>query len=110
MSRTTTYRIDQILPEFALELKILLLASKEPQLAAQLPDLVIVRRCSCEDDFCATFYTQYEPDKRPYRDAHSLELEPKEGMVILDVVCGRVAKVEVLYRDDVRRPLRTNFP
>jgi hypothetical protein len=110
MGHTTTYRIDQILPEFAEELKILLLASKEPLLAAQVPDLVVARRCSCEDDFCATFYTKYEPSMRPYRDARCLELEPKEGMIILDVVCGLIAKVEVLYRDDVRRRLRAIFP
>jgi hypothetical protein len=47
---------------------------------------------------------------RPYRDARCLELEPKEGMIILDVVCGLIAKVEVLYRDDVRRRLRAIFP
>lgn len=110
MGRTAGYRIDHILPEFAQELKILLLASKEPLLAAQLPDLVIARRCSCEDNFCATFYTEYEPSTRPFQNAYSLELEPKEGMIILDVVCSRIAVVEVLYRDDVRRFLRTNFP
>ncbi len=110
MGHTTKYRIDQILPEFAEELKTLLLASKEPLLAAQVPDLLIVRRCSCEDDFCATFYTKYEPSTRPYSDAHCLELEPKEGMIILDVVRDRIAKVEVLYRDDVRGRLRAIFP
>jgi len=103
-------RLNEALPEFAEELNKLLLASKEPELATQIAELTIARRCSCEDDFCATFYTQFEPSTRPFRNAHCLELESKEGMIILDVVSTRIAEVEVLYRDDVRQRLRAIFP
>jgi hypothetical protein len=108
--RMAYHPIEKALPEFSRELKALLLASKEPKLAEQIPQLEIARRCSCEDDFCATFYTKYEPSTRPFRNAHSLKLEPKEGMIIIDIVSGRIAEVEVLYREDVRRQLRAFFP
>ncbi len=103
-------RLREALPEFAQELEGVLLASKEPELATQIPELQIARRCDCEDDFCATFYSNFEPSDRPYKDAHCLELNPKEGMIILDVVSGRLTCVEVLFRDDVRAPVRVLFP
>jgi hypothetical protein len=102
--------LETALPEFAAELEELVRASKEPELAAQVSKLCIARRCSCEDDFCATFYTQFDPGIYPRKDAHCLELEPQDGMIILDVVSGQVAGVEVLYRDDVRARLRALFP
>lgn len=37
-------------------------------------------------------------------------LDPKEGMIILDVVKGVIACVEVLYRDEVRRTLLATHP
>ncbi len=100
----------KVLPDFAQELEELLLAANHPELAAQVHELRILRRCSCEDDFCASFFTQFEPSKRPFPDARCVEVEPRGGMIILDVVSGRIAHVEVLYRDDVRRTLRAAFP
>jgi hypothetical protein len=103
-------RLVEVLPEFASELEELLIKANHAELAVQPPGLSIVRRCRCNDDFCATFYTQHEPQERSYRDARCLELEPIEGMVNLDIVSVRIAGVEVLYRDDVRRALRAVFP
>jgi hypothetical protein len=48
--------LTEILPE-AGELERLLKKSGEPELAAQAPQLTIVDRCRCGDDFCASFYT-----------------------------------------------------
>ena len=45
------------LPDLSRELAELLLAAREPSLAAQIADLEIVAKCSCSDDFCASFYT-----------------------------------------------------
>jgi hypothetical protein len=79
-------------------------------LAAQIAGLRIVDRCRCEDDFRAAFYTQPKP-QGAYGPEHSnIELETKTGMIILDVVSGRIAKIEVLYRDDVRCALRASIP
>lgn len=31
-------------------------------MASQVPGLMILERCGCRDDFCATFYTKPKPD------------------------------------------------
>jgi len=103
-------RIADVFPEFRQELESLLLTSKEPELASQLPDLRIARRCDCEDDFCATFYMPVDRSAEPATEVHCLELEPQNGMIVLDVASGRITGVEVLYRDDVRSRLRALFP
>ncbi|MGB6691992.1 MAG: hypothetical protein WBE76_29470 [Terracidiphilus sp.] len=103
-------RLVEVFPEFALELEELLIRANRAELAAQIPELSIARRCRCEDDFCATFHTQHERERRSGRDFGHLELQPKAGMIILDIVSGHIAEVEVLYRDDVRRALHAVFP
>jgi hypothetical protein len=98
------------LPEFATELRQLLTEQSEPELAAQVPGLAIRDRCRCGDDFCATFYTQPKP-KSGFGPGHrNVRLMPKEGMLILDVVAGEIACVEVLDRKDVRRKLDEILP
>jgi hypothetical protein len=98
------------LPAFAAELRQLLIEQGEPELAAQVPGLMIFDRCRCGDDFCATFYTQPKP-KGGYGPGHrNVRLMPDEGMLILDVAAGEIACVEVLDREDVRRKLDEVFP
>lgn len=99
-----------LLPSLAQELQDLLVQQGEPGLAAQVPELRIVDRCRCEDDFCATFYVRRRP-KGAYGPSHrNVSLEPNHGMLILDVVAGKIACVEVLCRDDVRRAIRAVLP
>lgn len=98
------------LPAFAAELQRLLTEAGEPELAAQVPGLVILDRCRCGDDFCATFYTQPKPEGRYGPGHRNVALTPEEGMLILDVVDDKIACVEVLYRDEVRRKLHIVFP
>jgi hypothetical protein len=78
----------------------------EPDLAAQVPGLRIVDRCRCGDDFCATFYVRPKPKGTYGPDHRNVALTPKEGMLILDVVGEKIAGVEVLYRDDVRKVIQ----
>lgn len=49
-------------PDFAEELAALLLAENEPGLAEQMLSAEIVSRCDCEDEFCASFYTEPPPE------------------------------------------------
>jgi hypothetical protein len=107
---TSSHRLYDELPDFADELKSLLLLLKEYDLARQVTDLQITRRCSCEDDFCGSFYTMSEPAPLPWKDLRCVEVEPKEGLVILDVVSGQIVHVEVLFREDVRDRIRAIFP
>jgi len=98
------------LPSFATELRQLLTEQGEPELAAQVPGLMIFDRCRCGDDFCTTFYTQPKP-AGAYGPGHrNVALKPEEGMLILDVVEGTITCVEVLYRDEMRKKLDEIFP
>ena len=102
--------IQKLFPLFADELSQLLAAAGRDDLARQVPDLVIVDRCRCGDDFCATFYTQPKP-KGAYGSGHqNVVLEPEHGMLILDVVHDTIACVEVLNRDEIRRELMAALP
>src|SRR3974390_1113721 len=98
------------MPAFAAELQQLLVEQGEPELAAQVPTLGIFGRCDCGDDFCATFFTQPKP-KGAYGPGHrNVRLMPDEGMLILDVVAGEIACVELLDRKDPRQKLDEVFP
>jgi len=98
------------LPSFAIELRQLLEAQGEPELAAQVPGLMIQDRCRCGDDICATFYTQPKPEGNFGTDHRNVTLSPVEGMLILDVVAGEIACVEVLDRKDLHRRLGELLP
>src|ERR1700730_5881197 len=100
------YKPDELLvdmfPELSAELENLLRVSGEHALAQQVSGLRVLERCRCGDDFCATFYTQPKP-KGPYGPGlRTVALEPITGTLIIDVVDGTVAQVEVLYRDEIR--------
>jgi hypothetical protein len=98
------------LPEFSRELTELLIAAGYPALAAQVDRLEIVAKCDCNDDFCATFYTARKPFGRYGQDRRTLEVQPKEGMILLDVIGETIIEIEVLYRDDVRSKLLSLEP
>jgi hypothetical protein len=108
MNQQTEYRLflADTLPAFATELRQLLTEKGEPELAAQVPGLMILDRCRCGDDFCATFYTQAKQEGAYGPGHRNVALTPDVGMLILDVVAGEIACLEVLDRDDVREKLR----
>jgi hypothetical protein len=100
----------EMFPALSTELQELLAQQGESSLAAQVPGLTVVERCRCGDDFCGMFYVLPKP-VGAYGPGHrNVALEPKEGMLILDVVANKIAAVEVLYRDEVRQKLLTEFP
>jgi len=97
-------------PEFAEELAALLLTKNEPALAEQLLSADILSRCECDDEFCASFATAPRPSGE-YGPGHvNIELEPRVGVVVLDIVDDRVMYVEVLHHPDFRRRLRLALP
>jgi hypothetical protein len=98
------------LPALARELQMLLIEAEEPDLAAQAPALEIVDRCRCGDEFCATFYTQPKP-VGSYGPSHrNVALMPEKGMLILDMVAGRIMCVEALNRNEIREALIAVVP
>jgi hypothetical protein len=108
MNQNTEKRLllTDVLPAFAVELQELLIQKGEPELAAQVPTLAIFDRCRCGDDICCgTFYTRPKPEGSFGLGHRNVALVPDEGMVILDVVAGQIACVEVLDRNEVREKL-----
>ena len=106
----TRPRIQEVFPELAEELRILLEADSEPELASQIPALFIVDRCRCGDDFCATFYTAPKP-KGAWGIGHrTIPLDCEDGYLNVDVLDGKIVSIEVLYRDVLRLKLHQAVP
>jgi hypothetical protein len=103
-------RLVEALPTLARELERLLRQSGESQLADQIDRLRIIDRCRCEDDFCASFYTQPKPEAPYPRNHRCIDLDAAEGMLILDVVADKIVHVEVLNRYDIRQVLLATYP
>lgn len=102
--------VKEALPEFAAELRELLNWNCELELAAQIEALPLVDRCRCGQDSCATFYTAPKPDGA-YGPGHSnVQLAPEVGMIILDLVDGKICCIEVLDRPDVQEGLTAILP
>lgn len=99
-----------ILPAVAAEVEQLLRRAGYADLAEQVATLRVVDRCRCGEDFCATIYTQPEPEGA-YPEPHfTLDLHPAEGILALDVVANRIACIEILGRDELRHELERLFP
>jgi hypothetical protein len=105
---TTTPR--WLIPEFAAERRQLLEEQRESELVAQVPGLMIFDRCRCGDDFCAAIYTQPKPEGGFGPGHRNVRLMPEDGMLILDVVAGEIACIEILDRNDVRQKLQAALP
>jgi hypothetical protein len=102
--------LSDVFPLLSKELQQLLEEMGEAYLASQVERLKIVDRCRCGDDFCASFYTQPKP-KGAYGPGHrNVVLDPDKGMLILDVVDGVIAQVEILHRNDIRQKLLAVLP
>jgi hypothetical protein len=98
------------LPAFAVELQRLLSEAGEPALAAQVATLRIFGRCDCQGDFCSTFYTR--PAQGSFGPNHRcVRLFPEEGShLVLDVLDGRIACIELLDHEDVHQKLLAALP
>jgi len=88
--------LTETLPTLAAELEELLPSNGSSELAAQISCLKIFDRCRCEDDFCPSFYTQPKPKGSYGPNLHTIALDSGAGMLILDVVNGKMMFVEVL--------------
>jgi hypothetical protein len=100
----------EALPDLCEELKRLLLSEGEDALASQVPDLEIVARCPCRDDFCATVYCLQRPAGAWGETLLTILLLPERGDLIIDVVGGRIATIEILFREEIRARLDALLP
>ena len=86
----------EVRPELAAELEELLRGASEERLARSVPGLRVHGRCRCGEAGCASLYTA-PPPEGGYGPGHrNLVLPWEPGMLVLDVVDGRIAFLEVL--------------
>lgn len=92
----------EVYPDLSAELISLLIADGHIDLGVCAQDLRIIAPCSCGDDFCQSFYTA-PPPSGAYGSGHrNVSLLPDQGMIVLDVVHGRIMFVEVLDHPPLR--------
>ncbi|MFD7203432.1 hypothetical protein [Streptomyces sp. NPDC059893] len=96
--------IRDVFPDLIAELTALLEDEGERELAICAWDLRLVDKCGCGDDFCQSIRTADHPQGQPYGPGHRcVPLLPSKGMLILDVVDGRIMYIEILDRPPMHR-------
>ncbi|GAB2745036.1 hypothetical protein [Kitasatospora kifunensis] len=96
--------VRDVFPDLVAELATLLEGEGEHDLAICVQDVRLVGECDCGDDFCQSIRTADHPQGQPYGAGHRcVPLLPSKGMLVLDVVDGRIMYVEVLDRPPMRR-------
>ncbi|MFJ3548129.1 hypothetical protein [Streptomyces sp. NPDC090114] len=97
--------VRDVFPDLVAELTTLLEDEGEHELAICVRDVRLVAVCDCGDDFCQSIHTAVHPKGEPYGEGHRcVPLSPSEGMLILDVVYGRIMYVEILNRAPMHSP------
>ncbi len=101
--------VGELFGDFFPELATMIRAAGHVHLIEELRRAPVVSRCNCGDADCAHFYTSARPRARD-RSHENIMLPSQSGMVILDVVEGKVVAVEVLERPDVKQVLDGYLP
>jgi hypothetical protein len=95
-----------VLPELGERIEAALRAQGEGRIADRVAGLRITGPCTCGQPFCGSFQTLRTPLKRWLMRGRQIELQDGgPGEIVVDVVRGEIAYVEVLYLDDVRDAL-----
>jgi hypothetical protein len=102
--------LSNIFPELAAEIEALLKARGEGDLASQVLGLRIVERCRCGDDFCATIYSIPKPKGAWGPGYRAFDIDAPTGMIILGALNEKIADIEILNRDEIRKKLNDAFP
>lgn len=97
------FLVRDVFPDLVAELTTLLEDEGERELAICVRDVRLVAMCDCGDDFCQSIHTAVHPKGEPYGEGHRcVPLSPSKGMLILDVVDGRIMYIEILDRTPMR--------
>ena len=95
--------VSSLLPQLAERIETALRAQGEARVADQVATLRITGVCRCGQPFCGSFQTLNRPLKRWFMRGRQIEVcDGGPGEIVIDVVRGEIAYVEVLYLDDVR--------
>jgi hypothetical protein len=106
---TTDLCYGTVFPDFLRELETMVRAVGRVDLVAQLQELPVLSRCTCGDSNRAHFYTWSKRTSLGGQHEDIL-LPSRSGLVVLDVLHGRVMAVEILDRPDVKRVLDAHLP
>lgn len=111
--------LKDILPVFAEEIKDALMRMNMPDIASQIDNLRIYKRCDCKSDFCSSFYTA---ENEAVHDTIILDIDWKfktteiansdvtvsifdsypQEMIFLDVdKKGQIVFIEALYKSEL---------
>jgi hypothetical protein len=102
------FRLEEKLPELAKFLRALFFSEHRKDLADQIPDLQVFDRCRCGADHCSTVYTI---PGGPWPDQGGAAFHTANGIdVILDTSAGKIACIEILYFDELRKKLLKLMP
>jgi hypothetical protein len=95
-----------VLPAFADRLETALRVQGEARLADQVDALRVTAVCPCEVPSCGSFHTLRAPMKRWFIRGRQVQLaDGGPGEIVIDVVRGEIAYVEVLGVEGVRDAL-----
>jgi hypothetical protein len=95
-----------VLPQLAGRIEAALRGQGEDRLADQVATLRITAVCPCDQPFCGSFHTLTRPFKRWFIRGRQVEIhDDGPGEIVVDVVRGEIAYVEVLHLEDVRSTL-----
>ncbi|WP_051844467.1 hypothetical protein [Streptomyces globisporus] len=99
--------VREVHPELVAELVRLLEEEGERDLSVVVRDVRLYGACGCSDDFCQSLRTSDHRPGTPYGEGHRcLPLPAETGMLVLDVVHGRISSIEVIDRPAmIRRDL-----
>ncbi|MGW3201214.1 hypothetical protein ACWDBD_43050 [Streptomyces sp. NPDC001118] len=96
--------VRDVFPDLVNELATLLEEEGECELAISVRDVRVFGECGCGDDFCQSIRTADHPQGQPFGPGHRcVPLLPSKGMLVLDVVDGRIMYIEVLDRPPMHR-------
>lgn len=102
-------RLIRVMPDVADELNAGFKEIGRYDLAAKVAGLELVDRCRCENEFCATFYTQPKASLAKPKEVEELII-PMQGLMCIQLDRGQVVWVELLYRPEVREKLKILLP
>ena len=90
-------KLTDMFPDLVAEIKDLLIQERREDLLPLLETAYFVKGCNCSDDFCTSFFTR-STTSLPNGQHETVALNPKVGMINLDVSEGQLTYVELLYR------------
>jgi hypothetical protein len=102
--------LQEVLPGLASELEVLLRGDEELELASQIASLMVVDRCRCDLNSCATIYNVPKPEGAWGPTHRNIVLDVPEGMTVIDVVDEKIVCIEMLDRDEITDQVLRLFP